>query len=188
MSTDEESGTRSRTRRAVLAAAAQTLSRDRSATLADIAYAADVSRSTLHRYFSDRDELVAAVVEDSLRVLEESVAAAAIHEGPAIEALRRLVTALVDVGDRLMFLFGDPRVLDGGGGAVDPQESVVDLVRRGRAEGVFDPELSPRWIEQVLHALVYTGVTEAAEGALPRHGVAALVTRTLEHGIGGVRS
>ncbi|SHF83394.1 TetR/AcrR family transcriptional regulator [Streptoalloteichus hindustanus] len=180
------SGARSRTRHAILRAAASVLARDRGATLPAIAEAANVGRTTLHRYFPDREALIRETVDDSVEVLTRSVQDAAPHEGPPLEALRRVVTAFVDVGDRLMFLFGDPRVLESTGPSthpVAPDDPVLDLIRRGQAEGVFDPELSPFWIRHALWSLVYTGCEDAANGMMPRHGVAAVVIRTLEHGI-----
>lgn len=198
MSTTEipESGARGRTRRAILAAAAQVLSQRRDATLAEIAEAADVGRSTLHRYFPDRRELLRAVVEDSLEVLGRSVAGAAIDDGPPLEAMRRLVTAMVDAGDRILFLWGDPRVLEEYGPGQEECEgdddlvddSLLRLIRRGQDEGVFDTEVSPLWIQNVLYGLVYTGVEVARHGQLPRHGVASTVIRTFENGILGANS
>ncbi len=184
-----ESGTRSRTRRAILAAAASVLARNRTATLADIAAAADVGRSTLHRYFPDRDELIKAAVEDSLRLIEQAVADAAIDQGPPAEALRRLVAAHVEVGDRLLFLFGDPRTLEGvtlqsvGERPTAGERAMLDLIERGQRAGVFDPDLPVGWIQHTLWALVYTGLEAAALGVLPRHGVTATVIKTLENGI-----
>ncbi|HZA82441.1 MAG TPA: TetR/AcrR family transcriptional regulator [Actinomycetes bacterium] len=176
-------GVRNRTRRAILGAAASVLARDRSATLADIAEAAEVGRSTLHRYFPDREGLLEAVVEDSLETLDRAVAEAALDQGPPLEAMRRLFTAMVEVGDRILFLFGDPRVLEG---RQDPEPSdrpVIELIERGQAEGVFDRQVGAGWIEHVLWALVYTAAEEAANGRLPRHGVTATAIRTFEHGI-----
>jgi AcrR family transcriptional regulator len=181
----ERSGARGRTHRAILAAAASVLARDRSATLADIARAADVGRSTLHRHFTDREALVDAAVEDSLRALGESVEDAALDQGSPLEAMRRLVAAMAGVGDRLLFLFGDPRLLEGREGPAPSDRPVIELIERGQAEGVFDPEVSPGWIEHVLWALVYTAAEEVNTGRLPRHGVTATVVRTLEHGIRG---
>jgi AcrR family transcriptional regulator len=177
------SGTRDRTRHAILAAAASVLARDRAATLADIAAAAQVGRSTLHRHFDDRDDLVNAAIEDSLATLGQSVADAALDQGPPLEAMRRLVAAMVDVGDRLLFLFGDPRVLEGREGPAPSDRPVIELIERGQAEGVFDPEVSPGWIEHVLWALVYTAAEEVNAGRLPRHGVTPTVIRTFEHGV-----
>jgi AcrR family transcriptional regulator len=179
----DRSGVRDRTRRAILGAAASVLARDRGATLAEVAAAAGVGRSTLHRYFADREQLVQAAVEDSLRALDQSMEDAALDQGPPLEAMRRLVAAMVGVGDRLLFLFGDPRVLEGREGPMATGGPVIELIERGQAEGVFDPEVSPGWVEHVLWALVYTAAEEANNGRLPRHGVTATVIRTFENGI-----
>ncbi|MBL1120050.1 TetR/AcrR family transcriptional regulator [Streptomyces sp. 110] len=178
--------TRSRTRRAILGAAASVLGRDYHATLADIADAAGVGRTTLHRYFSDRTGLVSAAIEDSIAAIDESVTGAAIDQGSPIEAMRRLVTAMVAVGDRLVFLFGDPRVLEGRGTADTPDplhDPVITLIKRGQAEGAFDPDVTPAWIQRVLWSLVYTGYQDADACGLPRHGIVSAVIRTLENGI-----
>ncbi|MER5420064.1 TetR/AcrR family transcriptional regulator [Streptosporangium roseum] len=175
-----EPGARGRTRRAILSAAASVLARDRAATLADIAEAAGVGRTTLDGCFPDREELVRAVVEDCLEAVGRSLNGAAPDQGPPMEALRRLVAALVDVGDRLRFLYGDPHLPRGFHAARRP---VIDLIERGQTEGVFDPEVGAAWIEHVLWALVYTGCEEAARGRRPRHDVTSAVIRTLENGI-----
>lgn len=177
---------RSRTRGAIVAAAASVLARDRTATLPDIAEAAGVGRTTLHRYFPDRESLIEAAVEDSIQAIYQSVAEAALHRGPSMDAMRRAVAAMVAVGDRLMFVFGDPRVLEGYGApdaVVPPDDPVIDLIKRGQAEGVFDPEVSASWIQHVLWVLVYRGCEDADRGELPRHGITATVVRTLENGI-----
>ncbi|WP_326819854.1 TetR/AcrR family transcriptional regulator [Streptosporangium sp. NBC_01756] len=186
MSDSPESGTRSRTRRAILSAAASVLARDRTATLADIAEASEVGRSTLHRYFPDRHELVNATIIDSFKVVENATRDAAIDQGPPLAAMRRLIAAMVDVGDRLAFLFGDPGVLEEFSGCFEPDMSVpttVGLIERGQADGVFDPQLSAEWIQQVLWALTYTGWEAAEKGLLSRHGVTPAVTRTFENGV-----
>ncbi|GLY63480.1 TetR/AcrR family transcriptional regulator [Amycolatopsis taiwanensis] len=181
-----QSGTRNRTRRAILSAACSVLARNWSATLAEIADAAQVGRTTLHRYFPDRETLIKAAVDDSLEAIESSTAEAAIETGPPLAAMRRLVAAMVAVGDRLMFVFGDPRVLETYGVAKTDaplEDAVVSLIRRGQDEKVFDPEVSPVWIRHTLWALVYTGLEEVESGRLPRHDITATVIRTLENGI-----
>ncbi|MER6716643.1 TetR/AcrR family transcriptional regulator [Streptomyces sp. NPDC000877] len=185
-STTGETGARVRTRGAILSAAASVLSRRRDATLADIAAAADVGRSTLQRYFPDRGELVSAVVEDCLRRLDDSLKEARIDEGPPLDALRRLVAAMLDVGDQVLFLYGDPRISEAvaARGADPAAEEIGRLIRRGQAEGVLDPEVSSDWIEHVLWAHVSAGCTAVSGGKLPRHGASTWVIRTLENGIG----
>jgi AcrR family transcriptional regulator len=181
-----KSSVRNRTRGAILAAAASVLARDRTATLADIAEASGVGRTTLHRYFPDRESLIEATIEDSIRAIQQSVAEAVLDQGSSLDAMRRAVAAMVAVGDRLLFVFGDPRVLAGYGardGGVPPNDPVIDLIRRGQAEGVFDPEVSASWIQHVLWVLVYRGCEDADRGELPRHGITATVIRTLENGV-----
>ncbi|ALG07408.1 TetR/AcrR family transcriptional regulator [Kibdelosporangium phytohabitans] len=176
-----------RTRSAILAAAASVLARDRTATLPQIAAAAGVGRTTVHRYYADRDTLIKAAVEDSAQVIGEAIGEARLDEGPPVEALHRLVTAYLSVGDRLVFLFNDPHVMQQYG--VDQPEQppsadpVMDLIERGQREGVFDDQSTAWWIQHVLWALVYTGIDEVSKGNLSRHGVAATVIRTLERGI-----
>ncbi|MFC3994350.1 TetR/AcrR family transcriptional regulator [Nocardiopsis sediminis] len=185
----ERTGARGRTRRAIIDAAAAVLARDRAATLADIAKAAEVGRSTLHRYFHDRDDLLRALVEDSLRGLDRAAADARPHEGPPLEAMRRVVASMVEVGDRLVLLFADPALLEAYGPADTACEGpgdddyLLDLIRRGQADGVFDPGVSDVWIQNTVWALVYTGCELVDKGVLPRHGVAQMVVRTLENGI-----
>ncbi|OXM72859.1 MULTISPECIES: TetR/AcrR family transcriptional regulator [Amycolatopsis] len=180
-------GVRGRTRRAILAAAASVLSRRRDASLADIAAAADVGRSTVQRYFPDRDTLVSEVIADCLRLLDEALKDARIEQGPARDALRRLVTAMLDVGDQVLFLYGDARIREviAVQDEPDPAAEEVDrLIRRGQAEGILDAEVSCDWIEHVLWAHVAAGCTAISEGKLPRHGASEWVIRTLENGIG----
>ncbi|HZC09115.1 MAG TPA: helix-turn-helix domain-containing protein, partial [Mycobacterium sp.] len=68
MATSHEqlSGSQARTRAAILAATASVLARNRSATLPDIADAAGVGRTTLHRYFADRERLIQEATVDSI--------------------------------------------------------------------------------------------------------------------------
>ena len=181
-----KSSVRSRTRDAILAAAASVLARDRAAPLPAIAEAAGVGRTALHRYFPDRESLIAAAVQDSIRAISESIADAELDQDSPLDAMHRAVAAMVAVGDRLTFVFGDPHLLEGYAapdGLVPPNDPVIELIKRGQAEGVFDPDVSPSWIQHVLWVLVYRGCEDADSGELPRHGVAATVIRTLENGI-----
>ncbi|MFL1375898.1 TetR/AcrR family transcriptional regulator [Nocardiopsis protaetiae] len=180
-------GARNRTRRAILAAAATVLGRDRNAPLAAVAEAADVGRSTLHRYFPDREELVAATFEDSIAELGRVMEQVRPEEGPADEALCRVVNGHVEVGDRILFAFGDTATAQRYGGYEpgEPEEPevLVRLFERGQAEGVFDPDADPAWMVHVMWALLFTGLERARAGRLSPQAVAPLVLRTLENGV-----
>jgi AcrR family transcriptional regulator len=178
-------GARARTRKAILDAAASVLARDRTATLAEIAAAAEVGRTTLHRYFPDRGTLLGALTTDSLDAIHRAVVDAAVDEGPALDALRRLVAGLVAVGDRMLYLFNDPNYVDYSAEDEDDEDDLAmsRFIVRAQQEGVLDPHASPSWIATVIWTMAYTGAMAVQDGTLPRHGVAQAVTRTLEGGI-----
>jgi AcrR family transcriptional regulator len=178
------SGVQARTRAAILAATASALAANRTATMPEIASVAGVGRTTLHRYFADRETLIYEATLDSIRVVTEAADEAATDDGPALDAMRRFITAAVSIGERLVFLFGDPAVLRD----IPPAQSptyvlVLNLITRGQHEGVFDPELNPIWIRHALYGLILQGCEQAMAGALPRHTVAPLIIRTFERGI-----
>ena len=183
VSTKQLSGVQARTRAAILAATASALAANRTATMPEIAAEAGVGRTTLHRYFADRETLIYEATLDSIRVLMEAVDEAATEDGPALDAMRRFITAAVSIGERLVFLFGDPAVLRDIRPAQLNEKLVIDLIKRGQDEGVFDPDLNPTWIRHALYGLILRGCEQAMAGALPRHTVAPLITRTFERGV-----
>lgn len=80
-SAPEQSATRERTRKAILDAAVSVFASKPAATLSEIASAARVGRTTLHRYFPERSDLVDAVAAEATRAVGEAAAAARLGEG-----------------------------------------------------------------------------------------------------------
>ncbi|MBB6570370.1 TetR/AcrR family transcriptional regulator [Kribbella sandramycini] len=187
-----ESGTRSRTRRAILEAAAAAFARQRNASLGEIAAEAQVARSTLHRYFPDRTALIHALAEDLLEQIERLIAEADLEQGPPREALQRMIAGWFDLGPRLFFLFNEPTF-----GTPEPSDWVKDffarldvvskpieaLVARGHADGVFAQSLPPTWINRLLWWMVYIACEAVSDGELTRYAAPAVLLQTLETGI-----
>lgn len=133
----------------------RTWASDRSATLPQIAEAAEVGRTTLHRYFPERDGLVRATVEYALEVIGAAIAEAQPDNGHPLVAMRRVVAALASVSEAIMFVFGDQALMRDVVPTAEPElptshDPVIDLIRRGQATGVFDDQLTAEWIQQVL--------------------------------------
>lgn len=187
-----ESGSRSRTRRAILDAAVVVFSQRRTASLGDVAAEASVARSTLHRYFADRAELVHALAQDVLVAVEKVITEAALDQGTPREALHRLAAGYFELGPRIFFLFNEPTF-----NAPDADERVKqfferldeigkpieELILRGQREGVFAASLSVDWIIRMFWWMVYIGWEAVDEGALPRLSAPATILQTIEHGI-----
>jgi AcrR family transcriptional regulator len=153
-----------------------------------VAVAAGVSRATLYHHFRSRDALMDTLTDQSIGEVAAALAAARPGEGPAPEAMRRVLLAawqvigryrgLVIVNQRL-----DPAELRA---RLAPALAPVRaLIARGRRDGSFDSELPAEWllgtVIDLIHAAsrqVTAGAMEpaAAERALLRTAAAALTS------------
>ncbi|MBA8925113.1 AcrR family transcriptional regulator [Kutzneria viridogrisea] len=182
--TEPESSTRSRTRRAILDAALELLSQRPGTSLGEIAEAAGVGRSTLHRYFSERSELIAAIAGDAVDKLTSGVAEAALNQGTPVEALRRVVHVYFEFGPVLLFLVSEPQVSTEIVTGIETADvPVLELIQRGQREGYFDSSVSAQWISRVLGWMVHAGSESVREGELTRFEAVETVIRTLERGV-----
>ncbi|GAB2935512.1 TetR/AcrR family transcriptional regulator [Micromonospora polyrhachis] len=186
MSDVKESGSRARTRQAIIEAAIEVLGQNPAASLGEIAVAADVGRTTLHRYFPERSDLLAAISAESVARINQAAERARLGEGTGAEALRRLCHEYFDLGDLLSLLFNDPQLVgnpvgDDQGGC-DPRFDA--MVERGHRDGSLDPELPASWLQSVLWSQLYSGWSYLAETGASRHEVLRLVVRTVEKAIG----
>ena len=83
---------------------------DPGASLAEVAEAAGIGRTTLHKHYATRDELVRAVGHRALDRCEQVVATAE-ETGADDGGLRTLAETLVPIGPHLAFLWRNP-ILD----------------------------------------------------------------------------
>ncbi len=122
----------------VLRAAAALLATDSGASLAEIAAAAGVGRTTVHRIFPTRSDLLTALALQAVARLQTALDAARLQDGPATDVLGRVVDEVLPLADELSFLDAGPEVWD------LPQlqdawlsvSSALDaLVERGQREG-----------------------------------------------------
>ena len=132
-----ESGPRGRTRRAILDAAMAVLSDHPTAPLSDIAAAAQVGRSTVHRYFPERSDLIRALAVHVHAISSAAIAAADPACGPPIAALRRVVESQLDLGPMLLYIYNEPTVM------ADPDlvahldtgdEAIIEVLNRVSAD------------------------------------------------------
>ncbi len=176
-----ETGTRARTRRAILDAAVAVLSKNASASLGDIAAAADVGRTTVHRYFKERSDLLAAL---SVYASEQVVAAgerARLDDGSAPEALARLCRELFELGDLLMLLFVDPPIVEwpDWDEETDFDRAMLRVIERGQGDGTIDPAGPPIWIQHIMWALIYSAWEHVRNNGASKHDALALCERAI---------
>lgn len=181
-----ESGVRARTRRAILDAAIETLSKDPTASLGDIAAAADVGRTTVHRYFPERSDLLSAIGRDALEKVATATKAARVDEGDVPAVLARLCQEYYEFGDVFLLLFTMPDLLTATEWEEesDSDRALLRLVERGHREGTVDRELPAEWVQQLVWSLLYTAWEQTKAGAVSKHQALSLCLRTLAKAIG----
>lgn len=174
-------------REQVLRTAAALLTRKATATMDEVARAAGISRATLHRHFAGRDALVRALEVLGLRQLGEALDAARLDEGPAEEALRRLVAETEPVAGFLAFLVTENQLFEGeevneGWNRIDARISA--LFQRGQEAGEFRIDLTPAWLTEALYGLIGSGAWSVQEGRVAANDYQYMIVELL---LGGAR-
>jgi AcrR family transcriptional regulator len=167
---------------AILRSAVRLLSERPDATMTDIARAAGVGRVTLYAHFPTREAVIAAAVEHAVTEATEAIDAANLAEGPADEALSRLLRLSWPILDR-------HRGLHAAAGALPPSQlrerhaalvgELDGLIARGQLEGAFRTDLSSGWLAAVAYSLTHTAAEEVSAGRLDPGEAAAVLERTL---------
>ncbi|MGX1515074.1 TetR/AcrR family transcriptional repressor of mexCD-oprJ operon [Streptomyces collinus] len=169
-------------REQVLRSAAALLTRKSTATMDEVARAAGLSRATLHRHFAGRDALVRALESLGIAECEAALAAARTDEGPAAEAVRRLVRAMEPSAGLLAFLYTENQLFEGeeqneGWARIDA--ALTELFRRGQESGEFRIDLTPVWLTEALYGLLASGAWAVAEGRVARNDFTHMIVELL---------
>jgi len=185
-----ESGSRARTRQAILDAAIEVFARNPAASLGDVAAAAGVGRTTLHRYFAERADLTAALREEAKDRLDRAHARARVGDDAGADAIRRLCQEYFDLGDVLSLLFNEQLGTDddawGNVGGCDAD--FLLMVGRGHQDGSVDRELPATWINSLIWSQLYAGWSYLAEYGVSRHEALRLVLRSVAGAVTPQRS
>jgi AcrR family transcriptional regulator len=136
----------------VLDTAAAVLAKDPSASLGQVAGAAGIGRTTLHKQFPTRHDLLVAVASRALDITESVIASA--REDP--DALRRLVVDLLPYGAYMVLLmqqpevFSDDTIIARTDATIGPIAAIVGIAGRIR------PGVPEWWLSRSLHSLLFT--------------------------------
>ncbi|MFD0419897.1 TetR/AcrR family transcriptional regulator [Streptomyces sp. NPDC127108] len=172
-----------RSRTAVLDAAVQLLGERPDAGMAAVATAAGVTRQTVYAHFSSRDDLLTAVVDHMTERVAAAMDAAGADQGPAPDALLRLLDAAWRAAETY------PALARLGARPAPPEEDsarhqpiadrIARVLQRGREAGEFDPAPALSWQVAAVIALSHTTAEEIRTGRVP----AADATAALHSGL-----
>lgn len=176
----EDSGPRARTRKAILEAAMTVLAESPAAPLNEIATAAGVGRSTLHRHFPERTDLIHALARHVHALSTTAIEEAEPLSGPPIAALRRVVECQLDLGPIFLYVYNEPTVM------ADP-ELRAHLDTGDEAIGEVLTRMSctatpPGWARRVFWALIQAGAEAARADGTPKHQIVDAIIDSLTEG------
>lgn len=163
----------------VLDTAAAVFAKDPAASLGQVAGAAGIGRTTLHKQFPTRHDLLVAVAARALDISEAVVAAA---RGD-VDPLRRVVVDLLPYGAYMTLLMAQPEVFaeDAITARTDAMATPIAAIVAGAGEirsGVPD-----WWLVRSLHALLSTAWDLVQAGWLAPRDAPDLVLSTFTGGV-----
>jgi AcrR family transcriptional regulator len=165
--------------------AAEVLVDDPAASLAEVARAAGIGRTTLHKQYATRDDLIRAVAHRALDVWEQAVSTAG--EADPGGGLRALVTAMVPLGPQLAFLWRTPALehVDEICVRLDVlEERQLVLLRHARKAGILSEDAPDWWQLRILYAVVYSAAESIYDGTLAPLDAPDLAFDALLRGVG----
>jgi len=181
--TDSRRADAERNVEAILGAATELLADRPAVSMADVAREAGVVRATLYSHFPSRKELVEAVIDRAVAESTRRIDDARIDEGPALEALDRMVDAAWSVLDRYRTL-AETAVETIGNADLQARhwplmDRVRGLIERGQAEGTFRDDLPPDWLVATIFGLIHTARDEANAGRLAPEDAPSVLRATI---------
>ena len=184
MSVHPASSAAKRRARALLDHAVRILVASPGASLAEVAEAAGISRTTLHKHFATRDDLVRAVSMRAIDLWEQAVDA--VDDGPD-GGLRELMAAAIDCGPQLQFLWRNP-ALDNDDEFIQrytrAEKRSLSVLLRAQELGAIAGGVPDWWLLQSFYALSYTAFEMVHAGRLARLDAPGLALSTLLRGVG----
>jgi TetR/AcrR family transcriptional repressor of mexCD-oprJ operon len=169
----------------ILEAASHVLAmRGEAGSMAEVASAAGVGRSTLYRHFPNREALVEELTRVGLTEAGKRLAEANLESVPPLEALARAIRTLVLVGDRYIALLEAQVLLD----PAETERAIVAPIRRvlerGQADGVIRSDIDVVSLFELLGGLIVVSLRLAAERDRGAEETATMIQRVFIEGAG----
>jgi len=186
MSVHNLAATRRGARPSLLDVAAEVLVADPAASLAEVAEAAGIGRTTLHKQYATRDDLLCAVGHRAIDLWEQAVAGADGSDDPD-GGLRALVAAMIPIGPQLWFPWRTPvfdHISELGERWLSVEACCLAVLKRARDLGSLAADVPDWWLLQMFYSIVYVAAESVGVGKLAPLDAPGLALGTFLHGLG----
>jgi AcrR family transcriptional regulator len=173
-------------RPSLLDVAAEVLVADPAASLAEVAAAAGIGRTTLHKQYATRDDLLCAVGHRAIDLWEQAISQVT-GTDDADGGLRATVAAMIPIGPQLAFLWRTPAFdhiteLDERWKAAEAHSLAV--LKRAQDRGVLSASVPDWWLLQTFYSIIYVAAESVGRGKLAPLDAPGLALGTFLHGVG----
>ena len=173
-------------RPSLLDVAAEVLVADPAASLAEVAAAAGIGRTTLHKQYATRDDLLCAVGHRAIDLLEQAISQVT-GTDDADGGLRATVAAMIPIGPQLAFLWRTPAFdhiaeLEQRWKAAEARNLAV--LKRAQDRGFLSASVPDWWLLQTFYSIIYVAAESVGAGKLAPLDAPGLALRTFLHGVG----
>lgn len=173
--------------RAILEAAERVLSADPGASMEQIAVAAGVARTTIHRRFAHRQALIEALASSAARQLAQAVDDGRPDTAPPSVALHRITANVLEVKSAWAFALGQPPEPGSEAAALHQEIALrcITVLERAQADKLIDEAADLHWVQRVYYALLGESLHGNSDDTdFDTDAVAARIIDTLLHGAG----
>ncbi|WP_151770317.1 TetR/AcrR family transcriptional regulator [Streptomyces abyssomicinicus] len=171
--------------RVILEAAERVLAEDPGASMEQIAAAAGVARTTIHRRFANRQALIETLASSAARQLAQAVEDGRPDTAPPLVAMHRITANVLEVKSAWAFALELPADPDSEAARLHQgiARRCIAVLERARADKLIDEAADLDWVRRVYYALLRESLQDNAAAADP-DTLAARIIDTLLHGAG----
>lgn len=164
---------------------AEVLVANLSASMAEVAKAAGIGRTTLHKHYATRDDLLRAVGHRAIEKWEQALDQVTDDGGDG--GLLAMAAAMIPIGPQLAFLWRTPALgqfPDLIKRALAAEDRCQAVLLRAQRLGVIKASVPEWWLLDTYLSMIYSASLAVSGGKLAPLDAPRLAVSTLLHGIG----
>lgn len=154
------------------------------ASMGQLATMVGLSRATLCRHFPSRNAMMQAMSEASIASAEQALAQARPNEGPAEEAVKRLIAEFLPIAELYAYVHQQMHTNEATDARAQPlKTSLIALFQQWQGSGQLRVDLPAAWLVESMSALLSSAGAMIRAGRLARHDAAQNVFDLLWRGM-----